>query len=172
MVAPIPPGDTTQWDVLAWVISQAKFMTATQHHVLLYLAASSFYQADNPEQAAVGQVLRQASYVDAIVDGTSLKRDAIRQAMKALQSTGYIQREVREDQGIHGQQPHLIYVLWDYDRLREGLRDGSLKLPQELLSVPSRPAKRVRLDRIHSAIRSYTGYDEVASHTDKGFYKG
>lgn len=142
MVAQVARGDTTQWEVMAWALEQAQYMTPTQHHVLLYLSISSFYRSDNPENGEVGQVMRQSSYVSSISHGTGLKRDAIRQALVGLQVKGYLQREVRQDRGIHGQQPHLMYILWEKeaDDHRKGMRDGTKKLPPELLAVPTKPS--------------------------------
>lgn len=141
-IASIGDGDTNQWNVLEWAFQQAQYLTPTQHHVLLYLVCHAFYAADNPEGGEVGQVMRQASYVESMTAGTGLKRMAIRNALTALQTSGYVQREVRKDKAVYGQQPHMIYVLWEADELREGLRNGSRRLPKELLSIPTRPAAK------------------------------
>jgi glutathione S-transferase len=142
MVSPIAPGNTTQRDALRWAFEQAQHLTATQHHVLLYLVSHAFYQEDNPEHAEVGQVLRQASYVDQIIACTGLSRPTIRRVLVDLQMAGYVQRLLRDDPDIYGQQPHVIHVLWEAEGLREGLRNGTRRLPDELMAVPSRPSKK------------------------------
>jgi len=149
------PGNTTQWEAFEWAFQQAKHLSAPEHHVLLYLVGHSFYSKNNPEQAEVGQVLYQASYLDRIVEGTGLGIATVRRALVSLQMKGYIQREARAGHGSHV--PHTIYVLWEHDDLREGLRDGSRRLPEELMSIPARPKREapkrpvLRLIRDHSS---------------------
>lgn len=142
MVARIAEGDTTQWEVTEWVWEQAQYMKPTEHHVLLYLCAHAFYQSDNPEKGEVGQVLRKASYVESMVRGTGLHPNTIRRALVTLQRAAYIQRGERNDPNLYGQQPHVIYIIWEADDLREKLRMGTRVPPEEFLLIPTRPPKK------------------------------
>lgn len=146
MVAPIVPGDTNQWDVMQWVNEQGQYMPTPTHQLMLfYLASNAFYEADNPEGGEVGQVLRSKSYVEAMMEGTGIKaRQTIRNVLNGLQDMAYIQREDRRDPGLYGQQPQLIYVLWDLQALQEDIRTGKRTLPPALKVRPTRAPRKPR----------------------------
>lgn len=142
-------GNVTQWEAVEWVWKQAPYLTASQHHVLVYLVCHAFYTDENPEEGDVGQVMRKASYIGAVAACTSLSRATVKRALLGLQEAGYLQREVRQDPNIYGQQPSKIYVLWDFENLREGLRKGTMTLPEELIGTPvHRPEKAPILELV------------------------
>lgn len=147
MLAPITPGDTTQWAVQEWVWEQAQFLPSPMHTlVLAYLASKSFYEEDNPEGGEVGQVMRQYSYAETMLEATGIKsRTTLRNVLNDLQDMAYIQRGERKKGRLYGQQPHLIYVLWEHDELRQEIRDGK-PLPVALMDRPTRPKRASKPD--------------------------
>jgi len=145
MVAAIADGNTTQREVIDWVIEQGQHNSASEQAVLFYLASRAFYRTGNPEGAEVGQVLYAASYVERIQVATGIKgHDSVRRVLDRLQDKAYIQRERRRDAGTHA--PNIIYVLWTPDaaRLRQALREGSQRLPVALMQRPTAPVTRPR----------------------------
>lgn len=147
-VSPNPDGNTTQWEVMEWATRQACFMETPMHQCLLYyLSLKAFYNAENPEQAPIGQVLHQASFVQAMMDGTAIKsRQSIRRCLNDLQDQGYITRRERPTDGTCGQKPHAVTVLWEeeFEDYRKGLRNGSGKAHPMLLTRPVRKATKPR----------------------------
>jgi hypothetical protein len=143
MLARIGVGDTTQWTVMEWVWEQAEHLPSANHVLVLsYLASKAFYTSANPEKGEVGQVMRACSYTSAIMKATGIKtRNTVRAMLNDLQDRGYIQREERHDKGLYGQQPHRIYVLWEYDEMREDIRAGK-PLPMFLRMRPEAPARK------------------------------
>jgi hypothetical protein len=145
MVSPIAPGNTNQWDVMNWVWDQGPYLPSAKHvAVLAYLASKAFYEENNPEGAEIGQVMRKYSYVEEIMAATGIRsRTTIRLVLNELQDMAYIQREERPEK-VYGQKPHVIYVLWDLEDLRAGMRAGKKTLPNALKVRPTAPPRRPR----------------------------
>jgi DNA-binding MarR family transcriptional regulator len=136
----LPSGEVRQYDVLEWAQEQAKYLTPTQHHVLLYLCINAWHTPDNNENAPAGMVLSGRTAMSKIQMRTGLSERTVRDALNALQDNGYILRKSKPGNG-----QSVIGVLWqeDHDDIRAEIWAGVRDLPKEWKRDVRPPAKRI-----------------------------
>lgn len=134
----LPKGEVKQWQVLEWALDQARYLTPTQHHLLLYLCVNAFYSPENPEGAWVGRVLSRRAEQTEIQYRTSLSRKTVYRALGDLQEHAYLIYKPGFGNGYTE-----ITIAWteQFDELRDQIRAGVKPLPDQFRRI-KRTSKR------------------------------
>lgn len=136
----LPTGEVQQHELLEWALGQAKFLTPTQAHVLLYLCINAWHTDTNPEGSPAGQVLRGRTALRKIQLFTGLSERTIRDALNALQDEGYVWRDSKPGNG-----QSRIVVFWSEgsDDRREEYRAGVRDLPEAFKRTGPEPKQEL-----------------------------
>lgn len=122
-------GSANLIDVQRWAMGEARFLSPTQAHLLLFLSLNAWTHIDNPEGRPVGAVLSGKTAIKQIRMGTSLGRTAVLDGLESLQSMAYLYTDLKPGNGVNE-----IRVLWgsEWADLREEMRAGVSELPAAL----------------------------------------
>lgn len=147
----IPIGDTTSIAVKEWAHEQAAYVGPLELVLLLVLCHHAFYQADNPEQAHVGQVMHGYSSLPVLAAWTSMNERTVRRTLDSLQTEhGYLIRSPRPLDQRPGRLPRVIRLFWthEHDSMRAAARAGA-SLPDAFKISARQLEIRDRVPKLH-----------------------